>query len=852
MSDYYYPEGILGPVCDVVRSDDFTGPPERRRIVDDGDGREYIYGPIDFDELESVIGPGVIPAIIGRRCKVRILEDGTKEFYDCQDDFLNDIPLGDSGLGYDDYNWKNNSLNPFGLDDNLTTPNINVKSCSPFDPDINIIPTRFFNTDGTFYDQTQVERSSPPTFNVTSENQTFVNPSTVTAVFSADRQNLVIGGTGEGIVQLELDWNDNVSTSGQSVGTLTVAGASFSQGNKERGTKSRSVQVTAGQSYPISLNGNSSGSGSRLQSYTDADGNTTTVNTVIEYDDDIAESGFDINATFRVTDILPLEPTTSVAGYWSDEGNEYAVWVNPAVCTLPFEQQVVTYQVPIPETGTYGFEFASDDSAQLFIGDSEVPLISGVGGIFASGSNSTPFTTTTTLNAGTVQMVVRCTNSAAGFQDANNVPFGDAYNWLRNPGGWYLKICQGGGCVSPSNIQWMKAGPHPAWSDFMNTYAVYPDNQDTLSGVAHTANYNISLVETGNYELKVQADNTADFTFDGTSLGTHAGFNTNVTTYTLNSVVSGGHTLQAVVTNAPNSGDPDVWSKNPGGVAWTLTKLSTLSNISAKFNNSGALVVSGTGQGTITLNYAWDETPQYSSASVSAVFNSSGNLVVTGSGSAQIELEFEWDDNPSTAGSALGNLTWTGLSGVSFTQTSGVSRGEVNTTSTITAGQTYNINITNGNGYGGFAVENNGEKLCFRDLDGDDCNAKVKIKNINQDQTEIASDNALTSYSVGGYTFNTGSANTGTLSTALNVTAGTTYPATIVGNPYGFTLKQSKTKLCFQDSVGANCNASVTIGGSANGNTDAVVASSLDLNTPGDGNIIWHTRLASGYAYINI
>jgi hypothetical protein len=44
----------------------------------------------------------------------------------------------------------------------------------------------------------------------------------------------------------------------------------------------------------------------------------------------------------------------------------------------------------------------------------------------------------------------------------------------------------------------------------------------------------------------------------------------------------------------------------------------------------------------------------------------------------------------------------------------------------------------------------------------------------------------------------------------------------------------------------------VTIGGSANGNTDKVVASSLDLNTAGDGNIIWHTRLASGYSYINV
>ncbi len=838
MSDYYYPEGILGPVCDVVRADDFTGAPERRRIVDDGDGRVYTYGPIDFSALESVVGTGTIPAIVARRCKVRELPDGTIEYYDCVDDFLNDIPTSETGLGYNPYNWKSTSLNPFGLDDRLNNPTIGIESCSPFDPDINIIPTRFFNSDGTFFDQKQIERSNPPTFNVTSENQTIVNVPTITAEFSADQQNLVIGGTGEGLVQLELDWDDDPGTSGQAVGTLTVAGASFSQGNKEKGTKSKSVQVTAGQSYPISTSGSSS-SGPK----TPPDSNVQ-----IRYDDDI-NGGFDQNAKFTITDILPLNPTTNVAGYWSDEGNKYAVWVNPAVCTLPFEEQVVTYQVPIPETGTYGFEFACDDNAQLFIGASETPFMSASGGIFRPPA---PFTATTTLNEGIVSIIVRCTNSAAGFTDANNVPVGEAYNWQRNPGGWYIKICQGGGCVSANSILWVRSGPHPAWSDFMNTYAVYPSNQDTLSGVGHTANWNLSLTETGNYELTVQADNSVDISFDGTALGTHAGFNTNVTTYALNSVLSGGHALQAVVTNAPASGNPDVWSTNPGGVAWTLTKLSTVSNISARFNNSGDLVVKGTGQGTVTLNYAWDETPQYTDASVSAVFDSNGNLVVTGSGTADIELEFEWDDNPRTAGSALGNLTWTGLSGVSFTQTNGVSRGDDDATVSVTAGTTYNINITGGSGYDGFTVQDNGTKLCFFDSDGNDCNAKVYIIDVNQSSTEIATDNALTSYSVNGYTFTTGAANTGTSLAVINVTAGTTYPATIVGNPYGFTLKQSKTKLCFQDSVGTNCNASVTIGGSANGNTDKVVASSLDLNTAGDGNIIWHTRLASGYSYTNV
>ena len=824
----------MGPVCDFVIDDD---PAQRKIIVDDGDGRVYTYGPLDFSAMESVFGAGTVPAIIARRCKVRELEDGTLEYYDCVDDLLSPIPGSDGGLGLDDYDWKTKSQIPWGLDDDFENPTITSESCSPHDPDINIIPIRVFNPDGSFVTKTQVERSSPVTFNVTSEDLTVINNATITAEFSEDRQNLVIGGTGDGIVQLRLTWKDDPGISGQAIGTLTVAGASFSQGNNKRGDVSRSVQVTAGQSYPIVLSGNSGTSGSVRRSAQ-----------VIEYDDDIG-NGFDLNATFQITDILPLEPTTNVEGYWSEEGNSYGVWVNPAVCTLPFQQQDVTYQIDIPETGTYGFEFACDDNAQMFLNGSSTPFMSITGGIFEGGTYNTPYTATTTLNAGTLTMVVKCTNSAAGFVDANGQPEGLAYSWQRNPGGWYVKICQGGGCVSPTTIQWVESGPHPAWSNFMNTYAVFADNQDTLSGTTQNATWNLSLVDTGNYELEVQADNQAVISFDGTTLGTVNSFTTS-TTYTLNNITSGGHTLAAAVTN--NVETVDVWSNNPAGVAWTLKKLSALSNITAKFNNSGDLVVTGQGTGTVTLNYAWDETPEYSSANVSLAFDSNGNLVATGTGTATVELLFEWDDNPSFAGQALGTLTWSNLTGASFTQTSGVRKGSDDDTVTVTAGTTYNISIANGTGYGGFSVQDNGQKLCFRDLDGNDCNAQVVIGSITQGQTEVASDRALTSYSVNGYTFTTGSANTGTSNATFSVNAGTTYPATIVGNPNGFTLKQSKTKLCFQDSSGTDCNASVTIGDSNNSNADLIVANSTQLNTPGGGNIIWHTRLASGYKYTTV
>ena len=820
---YYYPEGPLGPVCDIVLDDTTVDP--LKRLLDSGDGRISTYGPIDFKELEQVV-PGQ-PAIVTRRCKV----DDEGNYYDCQDVFLNPFPTSDGGFGLSDYDWKNRSQSPWGLEDDFVQAPLDPESCVPFDADINIIPTKFYTPDGQQTLKYQVENSSPPTFAVTSEDQTFINNATITAEFSTDRQNLVIGGTGDGIVQLELDWDDKPSISGQSVGTLTVAGASFSQGNREKGTKSKSVEVTAGQSYPITLSGNSGTSGSRLAS-----------STVIEYDDDVP--GFDVNATFRITDILPLEPTTNVAGYWSDEGNEYAVWVNPAICTLPQLEQVVTYQIPIPANDTYHFTFGCDDNAQMFLGGSETPFMTIVGGIFEGGQYNTPYTSSTTLSQGTLQLVVRCTNSDAGFQDANGDPTGLAYSWARNPGGWYIKICRGGICVPPNDIQWVRSGPHPAWSTFMNDYAVFASNQETLSGVAQNATWNISLAEAGNYQLEVQADNQAAITFDGVSQGTVNSFTTS-TTYTINNLSVGPHTLAASVTN--NVETVDNWSNNPAGVAWVLRKLAGTSSVTAKFAANGNLEVSGVGTGTIPLTLTWDETPQYGTANVSLAFDSNGNLVATGTGTATVELEFEWDDNPSTAGQALGNVTWTGLSGASFTQTSGVRRGSDDDTVTVTAGTTYNINVTGGSGYGGFTAESN--RLCFKDLDGNDCNATIVIGNINQQQSEIGADQALTSITYNGVTLTQTSSTTGSVTANVNVTAGATYSPAIVGNPNGFARKDSGQRLCFFDSIGTDCNANLTIGNPSNNSLDIEVANSTQLNTPSEGNLIWHTRIGAGYRY---
>ena len=79
------------------------------------------------------------------------ISDGTIEYYDCEDTFLNPLPESDTGLPSQfDYDWKTNSQSPWGLDDDFEEPDIGEISCSPFDPDQNIIMQDFIDSDGTF------------------------------------------------------------------------------------------------------------------------------------------------------------------------------------------------------------------------------------------------------------------------------------------------------------------------------------------------------------------------------------------------------------------------------------------------------------------------------------------------------------------------------------------------------------------------------------------------------------------------------------------------------------------------------------------------------------------------------
>ena len=678
---YYYPEGYFGPICDDGLDDLELISLQRAAIVPE-DELVVVQDNNLGDDYITILGEPVLKL---RRCKQR--EDGT--YYDCVDEWINpqdawddfDRCLDPGGVCYD---WKSASQDGFRLEEDFFIPELGPNSCSAYDPDINIRPTSFYNSNGQLITYNKRERSSPVTFSATSTLETVIAPSTIDANFNSSG-DIVVTGTGEGVVGLDFEWNDNPSTYGQALGTYSLpsVGVTFTQTvGVRKGSDADDFSVTPG-TISATVNGGSGYGGFTVEEngkrlcFKDLDGS-------------------DCNASLRMT--IQSVAVASNVGYWSELGNTYGVWVNPMICTLPQEEQQVTYIVPIQDTDTYSFQFGCDDNAQLFLFDEEVPFMDITGGIFAGGSYATPYTNTRTLNGGTnLKMTVRCTNSDAGFADANGKPIGLAFDWSRNPGGWFIRICRGGACGTGNNIPWVSSSPWATWGDLMNEYAVWPSNTDPLVGVAQTATWNVTVPTTGTYTLKTAADNTAVFTLDGATLLTQTGFITADETTTSLTLTSGNHTIGVSATNVQNSaGATPEWPSNPAGVAWTLASDSANSNLDVNFDQFG-------------------------------------NLITTGGGSASVSFEWEYDDNPNTYGKASDSVRWSnfpaGHPGLSFTQANN-SSGSDQSTIDMLSGKTHTMTLLGNDG--GFVIQENGKKLCLRDADGNDCNAYVRITSISQ------------------------------------------------------------------------------------------------------------------------
>jgi hypothetical protein len=240
---------------------------------------------------------------------------------------------------------------------------------------------------------------------------------------------------------------------------------------------------------------------------------------------------------------------------------------------------------------------------------------------------------------------------------------------------------------------------HPAWSTWANNYMVWVNNKEcVLPDEEQDIRYNINFPVSGNYVFEVSSDNRTTIEIDGEMIlnGNNVirvfnDFASAPTIFT-HAVTSGVRTMTVRCTNVDN-GFYD-WDRNPGG--WGIR-------------------ISSTGQ----------EAPIAAGGAAEAVWDSNANLVVSGSQNVSITLEMEWDDNPATAGTAIDSLSIGGK-----TWNANGRSGKKTKTISVSAPVTETLTIGGGDGYGGYVVQNNNKKLCFFDLDGNDCNAEFKITQV--------------------------------------------------------------------------------------------------------------------------
>ena len=513
---------------------------------------------------------------------------------------------------------------------------------------------------------------------------------------------LRVTGDAAGLVGLKFKWNDNPNTAGTALSSVVVDGVTFNQTGRS-GETDGILTVNNGVDYPITINPGTGYGGKEVQN-----------KDIGFYDLD----GQDWNATLSIVRFEPEPQVSNTNGWWSEEGNKYAVWVNPEVCTLPFLPQEVTYLVDIPATDTYTITGGADDQFRVYLNDETTPVIQGPGGIFAGGTYNTPYSATRSLTAGQLKIVVWCENSAAGFVDSNGDPVGDAFRWDRNPGGWYLKICRGSSCISPSTVEWVPSGPHSSWGDFADTYLVYPSNNLVLKGTVHTTSYNINVPFPGNYTLEYAVDDQGTISLDGTQIvALHIMLQVHQHILLIILLLV-PHVITVTVQNQTQMQDSDDWTRNPAGIGWTLTPQASASSIAATFKNNGDLLVTGEGFGEVPLTFTsvaatatgvdwtiagdssdsgyqiasptkimWDDDigggfdenasltissiTQIGTSNVGVTFSSDGTGIdITGAGSADVVFDFAWNDQVSISGRAVGTLI---LLGQTFTQTSNTS-----------------------------------------------------------------------------------------------------------------------------------------------------------------------------------
>jgi hypothetical protein len=209
----------------------------------------------------------------------------------------------------------------------------------------------------------------------------------------------------------------------------------------------------------------------------------------------------------------------SPAGDWNSFMQQNAVWVDPNQESNKGVWLVRHRNLTIPTTGTYTFTHATDDKLRLFV---DGVLKAEILDASTSRANRSPASFSMSLTAGVHVLKFEVYNDpirggwALQVKNTSNVIIWKTRDYLPAE-----TISDGSSFTSPAVLPktW------PTWSVFMNTYAVYPLTGDSHAAPQTQTLYrNWTAATTGNYKIKMQADNALELWLDNVMIGSVDGF----------------------------------------------------------------------------------------------------------------------------------------------------------------------------------------------------------------------------------------------------------------------------------------------------------------------------------------
>lgn len=832
---YYYPEGYFGPVCDVISE-----------VPDDADVPLTPPPPVT---TECIVGffcdPDEDPPYWDHpKWECELDDDGN--YVKC---YVINAPtpptIGPPFTIPPEGDWPEESPVGHDLDELFELPPTTPEGCYPFDSDINIRPITIIKADGSTVKQYARNKSTPVTYAVTSEEfwsdkgnafAVWVNPEVCTLPCLTQTVTYNISIPSDDTYHFEFGCDDNgkvfIGEDLSITPLIEKAGGMFKGGDLVapgtgsvallKGVNKVTVQVTNGNATEVVQwqHGRAQTMTTVVRKSTTGGDNTSAVHTLGrgEQESDCSNRAYYFS---HISEMVAREYFSGRFGRTESTPGEYLPRGRPP--DIGMNTWINHY---LNQAGT-----SVNDNPVLATqwAATKVAITSGYAGEAPAGDIVAWYRSSCVANA----------VGGLSFSAENTW----AQDWSTNPGGWYMRVCRGSGCSGVGL---------PRFIPFSDRE--YGESSSTIDASGNWTNYKLTIPG---------YDGDKWFNSATTTTHTFSGF-----TIKVESIANGTQEDGSV------KYDSEWWMESSPAPA-TLTvgqEFNTTFNAGGADNISLKVVIE---PGTETGNLGWFTSGPHSAwgtfMDTYAVWPSrtdtySGqtktlDYMIQIPETGNYNLEYAADNQMTIAidGTAL-TLSpapgYTGSNSITFAATKGqrkltmavtnvaISAPNTDTWQHNPAGGAWRLTRAGSSGTVAGTFDSNGNFVTT----GTGTATVTFGFSWNDSQTSYGT--ALGTYSIPelSISFTQGNTQTGSLpNQTATVTGGKTYTCSVVGgHSAGFGITNSDTNICFYDGNNTDCNATLT---SSVSNVDMEVHNSANMKVPVDDNLVWHTRMASGYEY---